>query len=98
MLSLTILQGELDERDRQLEASIGAIMKRVMGMQDQTLRTNMAIRAQNYVEVAERSVAQDVDLANCLQALRDLKQEHSVCIALMVEARKRWEALGSSLI
>lgn len=98
MLSLIVLQGELDERDRQLEASIGAILKRATGMQDQRLRTNMAIRAQNYVEVAERSVAEDVDLVNCLQALRDLKQEHSVYIALMVEARKRLDALGNTLI
>ncbi|KAJ5533105.1 hypothetical protein N7494_009657 [Penicillium frequentans] len=98
MLSLIGLQGELDERGGQLEASMGAITERVIGMQEQKLRTNMAIRAQNFVEVAERGVAQDVDLANCLQALRDLKQEHSVYSVLMVGARQQLEALGNSFI
>lgn len=77
---------------------MGAITERVIGMQEQKLRTNMAIRVQNFVEVAERGVAQDVDLANCLQALRDLKQEHSVYSVLMVGARQQLEALGNSFI
>ncbi|KAJ5809555.1 uncharacterized protein N7503_001773 [Penicillium pulvis] len=98
MLTLIDLQGELNERARQLEASMKTITERVISVQDQKLRTNIAIRAQNSDEIAERFVAQDVDLANWEQALRDLMQEHSVESALNSEARERWAALVRNFI
>ncbi|KAJ6017136.1 hypothetical protein N7451_000515 [Penicillium sp. IBT 35674x] len=93
-LSLIAVREEMNERRRKLKASANANTERVISMQEQKLRTNIAIRAPNVAEITSRSADQDVDLVNCRNALWDAEQEFDAFSTHVNEILDRWESFS----
>ena len=94
MISLISEHGILRERCRQLNASMRDMSEKMSALQEKKLITGMVMRGQRYSDVSDRLDAQDIDLVDCRQALRDLSNDQDRVVALMEDTLDQWETFA----
>ena len=68
--------------------------EKMSALQEKKLITGMVMRGQRYSDVSDRLDAQDIDLVDCRQALRDLSNDQDRVVALMEDTLDQWETFA----